>query len=224
MSGVERLAEVARERSQVYWFLSTFYTTRPDARFFADLAGRVAALEAAGTDPAGEGVDHLRSALNEPDAGGLAERLTVEYTRLFRGLSANYGPPPPYESLYRGSQLMGEVTAAVMARYAAAGFGVIDEDLGPQDHIGAELKFMALLCHDEIAAWERADRDAAARSWKLQREFLAKHLLRWVPAYCRRLQEESVERFYIGAALLTEHAVIADNGVLDDLLMTAEAE
>lgn len=224
MSDVGRLAEVARERSQVYWFLSTFYTTRPDARFFADLAGRVATLKAAGTDSAGEGLNHLRSALDEPDAGRLAERLTVEYTRLFRGLSADYGPPPPYESLYRGSQLMGEVTAAVMARYADAGFGVIDEDLGPQDHIGAELKFMALLCHDENSAWERADHDAAARKRNLQRRFLAEHLLRWVPAYCQRIQEESVERFYIGATMLTEHAVIADNEVLGDLLMTTRTE
>ena len=39
-------------------------TTRPDARFLADLARRVAALETAGTDTAGEGFDQLCSALD----------------------------------------------------------------------------------------------------------------------------------------------------------------
>lgn len=219
-----RLGNIARDRSQVYWFLSTFYTTRPDGKFLAGLAGQLAAAAEEGAeDASGDGFELLRNVLDEPDLEALAERLAVEYTRLFRGLGEGYGPPPPYESIYRGSHLMGEVTLAVMARYNEAGFGVIDETVGPQDHIGAELKFMSLLCYDEIAAWDRGDRGAAVRSWERQREFLDQHLLRWMPSYCRKIQEESNERFYVGAALLTEHAVVADDEVLDDLLTTTEA-
>ncbi len=215
-----QLEAVARDRSRVYWFLSTFYTTLPDRKFLAGLAERLSAPGNGGGEPTGEGFDLLKSVLDDPDITGLAVRLQVEYTRLFRGLGENYGPPPPFESLYRGAQPMGEVTVAVVGRYAEAGFGAIDETVGPQDHLGAELKFMSLLCHEETAAWARGDREAAVRNLTHQRQFLDDHLLRWVPAYCQKVREESVERFYVGAGRLTEDAVIADDGVLDDLLTT----
>jgi TorA maturation chaperone TorD len=187
-----------------------------------ELAGRLSALGDGAEETSVEAFELLRSVLGAPDIEGLAARLAVEYTRLFRGLRDGYGPPPPYESLYRGSRLMGGVTVAVVGRYAEAGFGVIDEAVGPQDHIAAELKFMSLLCYDEIAAWDRDDRGAAVLGWGLQRRFLDEHLLRWVPGYCRRIKSESVEPFYAGAAMITEKALAADRALLGDLLRTTE--
>jgi len=207
--------EVAQHRSQLYWLLSSLYLRKPDVSFLKELTGWLAA--SSNTDPensVARGLEMVQQAATECDI----ERLAVEYTRLFGGIKQGYGPPPPYESMYRESCLMGATTEAVTRTYAEAGFGTIDAAAGPQDHIGAELKFMSLVCYDEIAVWEREKPDAAVSSWKLQRSFLDEHLLRWVPAYCHRLQQETSEHFYAGAALLTEHAVAADRKILGHLL------
>lgn len=207
--------EVAQHRSQLYWLLSSLYLRTPNAAFLQDLTGWLAASSS--TDPE-DNVACGLAMVQQAAAECNVERLTVEYTRLFGGIKEGYGPPPPYESMYRESCLMGATTEAVTRTYAEAGFGTIHAAAGPQDHIGAELKFMSLVCCEEISVWEREEPDAAVSSWKLQRGFLDEHLLRWVPAYCRRLQQETSERFYAGAAALTEHAVAADREIVGHLL------
>lgn len=211
------LPTVAEGRSKIYWFLSHFYLIRPNGQFLGELSQWLAEQSRGGEEGLTCGVDLLKSVLRERDRSQLTERLLREYTRLFRGVKEGYGPPPPYESVYRESRLMGDITAAVVAKYAQAGYAVIDLATGPQDHIGAELKFMALLCYDESVAWRKGDTNGAVRRWQWQENFLDEHLLHWVPAYCDRIQENSVEPFYRAAALLTEQTVVQDRRLLRDL-------
>jgi TorA maturation chaperone TorD len=214
----ERLRGIAENRSKTYWFLSSFYLIKPDRTFLEDLRHGMAVLDEQSDHDFARGLKTLGDALNGSDTEQLAGRLAVEFTRLFRGIKEGYGPPPPFESVYRESGLIGEITLAVITRYHEAGFGAIDESTGPQDHIGVELKFMSLLCYKERNAWAQEQTDEAIVSLKLQKRFLDEHLLCWVPSYCRRIQEETKESFYSGVAMLTEWASCRDSQHINMLL------
>jgi TorA maturation chaperone TorD len=158
--------------------------------------------------PAGAAI--LAAVRGERDAPELSQRLAVEHTRLFGGIREAYGPPPPYESLWREGQMMGETTVSVLKAYAAAGFQP-DGYWGPPDHLIEELRFMAALAHEEASVeGENRERDLLwARSAQI--EFLDGHLLAWTPGYCRELSAKAKEPFYraladVAAAVLTDDA------------------
>ncbi|MBI4184122.1 MAG: molecular chaperone TorD family protein [Proteobacteria bacterium] len=204
------LAALARSRSQNYWLLARLFATPPDEALVIELRGAMRAGAPAGREPLSGDLAALRLALGGGDPAGLAARLAVEYTRLFRGLKEGHGPAPPYESVHRESRLMGETTLAVMRAYNEAGFGTIDSALGPQDHIGAELRFMSMLCFDEGSAWDTGTSREAVVILGRERRFLDEHLLRWVPDYCRVLAKESREPAYAAIASLAGQEVSLD--------------
>jgi TorA maturation chaperone TorD len=206
------------QRSQAYWFLSSFYLRRPDSGFLTDLR-RWLSCEASrhADETLCLELRSLEQALGGQDFQDL-DNLAIEYTRLFGGIREGYGPPPPLESLYRESRLAGNVTTAVEATYVRAGLPTPHPDAGPPDHLGAELKFMSLICYEEIAALDANDLSAVMDRWKLEETFLDAHLLAWVPAYCSRLREETSEQLYLSAASLTEYTILADRNLLGDLV------
>lgn len=198
MSGMDERRAAAEARSKTWWLLSRLFLERPSPAFLAELQGMFSVLQTEG----GDDERLLARCLEELD-GDLAQRLNVEYTRLFRGIREGYGLPPPYESLYRGDRLMSDVTLAVRRRYEAAGFGDVEPAAGPPDHLGAELRFLALLCFREMEGWATQDPQGAARTIAHQREFLDQHLLAWLPSYAERIRTESREPFYAAIAGLT---------------------
>jgi TorA maturation chaperone TorD len=216
VSGDPIFRDVAANRSRAYWFVGQIFATRPDRPFLEDLRQRLA-----GSEDAMSGLQEMHAALDLPDLDAAAERLAREHLRLFGGLDNAKGPPPPYESVYREGRLMGATTQGVLADYADAGIGNPAPEVAPGDHIVAEFKFMALLCHNELSAWERNDRDAAETAWQRQHRFLHRHLLRWVPAYSRRLREEARELFYAESANVAERVLAEDQATLDDLMHAA---
>ena len=216
MSGSEEHAGLAEARSKTWWLLSRFYLERPEVSFLEEL--RLALDEPAGGRVADmdRDMEILHEALTG-DLAGLSGRLSQEYTRLFRGIQDQLGPPPPFESLYRGQALMGDLTLAVMQRYEAAGFAAVVPEAGPQDHLGAELRFLALLCFREAEAWRAGDGEAAYLRIAQQRAFLDEHLLAWLSDYAGRIARESREPFYAATARLTLDHAEAVRSALDAL-------
>jgi TorA maturation chaperone TorD len=237
-------AQLAEARSKTWWLLGRFYLERPGVDFLQELRAAfgaqatheeilaVAARDGghagtAGATPGPVGMDQdvrlLRDALGS-DLDVLSKRLLPEYTRLFRGIQEGLGPPPPFESLYRGETAMGDSALAVQRRYEQAGFGPVAPEAGPQDHLGAELRFQALLCFREAEAWGGRDLEAAQQRIGQQRAFLDEHLLAWLPDYAGRIVRESREPFYAAAVRLTlDHAeaVRAHIDALEDELQAA---
>ena len=211
--------DIAASRSRTYWLLSDVYLHRPDAGCMERV--RVALGDSAPAVPeaAGDIFDGLRETLHAIGD----ERLLVEHTRLFGGLREGYGPPPPFESVHRQSRVPGDITTAVLRAYAAAGFGIIHAGAGPQDHLGVELRFMALAAHDELEAWRRGDDDAAIANLARQGAFLEQHLRAWVPGYCRRLAEQAREPFYTEIAKLTGRVIEDDHALVSAMLADAAA-
>lgn len=219
MSGDE-FAEVAAARSRTYWLLSELFLVAPDGTGCDALATQLETCEAGADAAWADLVVGLRRALGE----ARPEDLQREHTRLLGGVGPDYGPPPPYESVHRGeATVAGEATARACRAYAEAGFGAIHPEAGPQDHIGVELRFMALAAIAERDAWCAGDRDRARALLARQLAFVRDHLVAWVPGYCALIGGESRIAFYARLAALTERVVIDDHALVADLLAEVSA-
>ena len=195
------------EHSRICWFLSDFFLRRPDQLFLSKLHRQLLAQQGEIKQQADSGLARLWQVLEQGIDADLTQRLAVEHTRLFAGLHRDEGLPPPYESLYRGDTLMGEISLAVMDCYQQAGYGIIEADAGPQDHIAVELRFIAMLFYEEIEALNQDDLNTAAKIQQQRNHFLNAHLLQWVPEYCQRIEKETTEEFYTGLAMMIKEAL-----------------
>ena len=209
------LSQVARQRSQTYWWLSELFLDAPDqARVTRILDGARVAAGPQSDLPLKDRLDEFVVALAQSDVNTLA----VEHARLFAGLGASYGAIPPYESLHVGNGPREDRVTNVTAAYRDAGFERIDVPAVPQDHLAVELRFMALLAANESAAWDSSTRDQA-RAW-LEREqaFLDGHLLFWGPTYCERMATETREPFFGALARMTGAVLTLDRQNVDAAL------
>ena len=162
------LSQVARQRSQTYWWLSELFLDAPDqARITGILDGAREAAKPQADLPLNDRLDELVLALEQSDANALA----VEHARLFAGLGASYGATPPYESLHVGNEPREDRVTNVTAAYREAGFDRIDVPAVPQDHLAVELRFMALLAANESEAWGGSAVDQARALLSANRRF-----------------------------------------------------
>jgi TorA maturation chaperone TorD len=72
------------------------------------------------------------------------------------------------------------------------------------DHIGVELEFMQEIAGQEAGAWEENDIKRAFHCRKIEKEFIGKHLVPWVPSFCKRVIKDAELSFYGEIAKLTK--------------------
>jgi TorA maturation chaperone TorD len=157
----------------------------------------------------------LRTALPCDEAGVAA--LAAAYDRVFGVPDRRDGAAQPHESRYRGAT----AEAAVRRFYLDAGLAKFDAAV-PADHLGTELRFMALLCHGESAAWRAGRLEEARAALKTERGFLDRHLLTWAPACLDRLEGEARHDFYRTLAQAIRRIVHADRAVIDDVRLEGD--
>jgi len=122
---------------------------------------------------------------------GSTEDLAVEYTRLFDAGAS--GPPCPlYGGLYGGDR-MKKMEEAVRF-YNHFGLTTSEAERELPDHLGTQLEFMHYLTYREAEALH-AERDAGPYR-RAQRDFVARHLGRWIPKLCERLEEQQANDFF----------------------------
>lgn len=187
-------------RSLAYRFLAGIYLQKPDPAWLAGLAseGMLEDFVLPVSNPALEqGLGLMASdcaALAADPHGCQARALDEEYTRLFVGPGSL--PAPPWESVYRTEErlLFDWPTLEVRQAYQQVGLAV-SRPGEPDDHIGLELLFMALLC-ERAAAGDEAAAEA-------QRRFLQEHLLQWAPVFASDLARHARTDLYRGLAHAT---------------------
>lgn len=192
-------AALAEDRSRFFWWLAEWFLSPPNAE-------RIASLPDPGTTPPEpDDMDLAWQALaRSKPASAPVDILSIEYTRLFSGMQEGIGPPPPFESVWRESRLMGESTVAVIDAYQSAGFADIDLSAGPQDHLAVELKFISLLALREMGAWQAGDEDTAINRLGQQHDFLERHLAAWAPQWAKAVAEQAHEPLFHALAGLVE--------------------
>ena len=209
------LSQVARQRSQTYWWLSELFLDAPDrARIAGIVRGSRDAARPESDLPLTDCLDELVLALEQSDADVLA----VEHARLFSGLGASYGATPPYESMHVGNEPREDRVTNVTAAYRETGFERIDVPAVPQDHLAVELRFMALLAAHESAAWDAFAVEQARTLLEREQTFLDGHLLFWVPTYCERMASETHIPYFGALARMTAAVLTLDRQNVDDTL------
>jgi DMSO reductase family type II enzyme chaperone len=185
----------ALSRAAVYRVLAAAFAY-PTSGHAEDVA-RAAACAAAGAPAA------VRSMLAElarrPDQSD-GDALAEQYVALFDRQVAC----PPYEGAYGLPQLSGKAMqlADIAGFYTAFGMTTAGRQPDADDHIGAELEFMAALTLKE--AWALAERNAdnATITRDAQRAFLDEHLGRWGDAFASRVLDTAPDGLYTTAARL----------------------
>ncbi|MCK5478324.1 MAG: molecular chaperone TorD family protein [Methylococcales bacterium] len=161
------------ERSRVYWFLSDCFLQAP-------------------TEISSEVWKTLQLSVDNSET----MELRKEFTRLFRGIQEGYGPPPPYESLYRQSVFSTDITDAVISYFQSGGFDATAICEEAPDFLSSELRLMSLLAYKEYESSQNGNESQRQHFIQLQNEFLQHHLMIWVPEYCQILMEASRIDFY----------------------------
>jgi len=229
------MSQLALARGGVYRTLSMIYIERPNQSLLRRLAAERQLLSTAPLGFSGVlpdrlvgGLEAVRSFLKELDLsliGKHADALSIEYTRLLRGVRHSYGPPPPYESVYAGEGIVfGETTMAVSREYQESGFTWAEHRGEPPDHISFELHFMQLMCTTEAEAWCKGDQDEALRLLNAEKHFLAEHLARWVSRFCENVRKYAKLGFYRGWADITEGWISFDFQQIDDYKASMSAD
>jgi putative dimethyl sulfoxide reductase chaperone len=198
-------AAAAAERSVVYWLLADLFLTCPDGGL-VHRASRGLQGAAYSDAPLAIQLRSLETALPRDDEA--ISNLAVEYTRLFGAVSRDYGPPPPYESLHRPDSTPND-GSPVSVFYAKAGFAAVEPSV-PPDHLGVELRFMALLCHSEGEFWRSSNVDDAFARRALEREFLGDHVGAWAPEYLASIERETSAPLYRALCAATREWLVAD--------------
>ena len=109
----------------------------------------------------------------------LLQSLSVDFTRLYLGVAKSYGPPPPFESFYRG----GSVFDDVLCCYRHVGVHCLGPFGNETDHVVNELLFVAELIR-------------LPASKKPQAEFIRNHLSAWMRPWSRAIEAFDSQKFY----------------------------
>jgi TorA maturation chaperone TorD len=185
------------------------------------LADLQAALSAAAGDPSVAPAEiagwraAVAEALLDPQAAA------VEFTHRLVLVTRESGETLPFESHHLERTSPGEATEQLLRRLAGWGYGAVLVDSAPPDHLGAELRLMSVLCHDERAAWQRNAPEAARDSLARQDELLSAHLLRWAPDYCAALATRTEHSYLKAMAGLTASTLTADAAALAEICEAA---
>jgi len=204
-------SEVAIRRAKVYQLLAQIFLKPPTIVFLKKLKNSLHMINSASISIAG--LDMVYTFLNElgdDSYDEIVHKLSVEFTRLFRGTSP-HAPTPPYESAYTEGCLWGQSTVKVLKEYQQLGLSVSDNYKNePPDHISFELSFMQFLCEEEAEAWNRNDKQGILSILEREEHFLSEHLLKWFFWFCECIRAHDKLGFYRGWVDFLEEWVKSD--------------
>ncbi len=204
----EEQAAIARSRAALCAFLNIHFNTLPDERFVDQLRGvefnqALVALAVEDNDPEmAKGAALMRAFVGEyakVRAEDFAQALGVDRTKLYRGVSPSYGPPPPHEAVW--DKRVPDPVAVLKALaevYVAAGVGMAEQARERLDYIGVELDFLRLLAVREMEAWQAGKPVEAKLVMEQQLSFLRDHVGRWVPEFFETAFPQAQTDFYRG--------------------------
>lgn len=214
ISQATHFADQAEQRSQGYWLLAKLFLELPTPDRLQALRAALAPLSKA-PGPLQPAIAELYAAvgqaLQDPEA------TAVDFTRRLIVVDKDSGEGLPFEAHARENRLPGEATEDIQLLMTESGYADVAPEAASADHLGAELRLMALFCHAECQAWKTGELEAAVASLHRQKILLSGHLEEWAPAYCRDLAGRAGSAYVQAMARLTAQALIEDVQALTEL-------
>lgn len=152
----------------------------------------------------------LRGSVDDPNS--VYDRMKADYLALFK-----YGGnpfAPPYESSYRKTAIINGTrgTSEVTEFYKSYGWVSHFKNEIPDDHIGIELLFLTLM----IEKYLELDDEACHREMQNEiRRFISQHVMSWVPAWNKNVQENAMTLSYKGISTLIQACIEDIYGMME---------
>jgi len=225
--------ELAEARSQVYDLLSALFLELPSLKLLRGVFGAEferqlsSVVSKFGVGEMKQGLELIASfvaTFREQPRKEVLKRVSIDRTRLLRGVNPQHSPPPPYESVYREGRLWGRSTVEVSQTYGRLGVKLPEAWTEPPDYLGIELDCMRLICLSEREAWQAGSADKALEYLEVGRDFLRKHIVLWVPGFCEEMYNRAELNFYKGIAQLTGGFLEHDNRLVDQQVSQAKKQ
>jgi anaerobic sulfite reductase subunit A len=227
----EELLAALVNRRLIYWFLSRICEKEVKGDFLKSLMSRdnpILKLDESLDIPdedIREGLNIMKRYIEnaiERDLKEVELELAVDYANIFLGVKKK--PPHPSESVYKTGLLMQEPYDEVLYAYWDAGVTVVKEEFKePADHVAVELQFMSYLCRKVQEALEKNDRENLLKYLKMQKDFMEKHLIQWIPQLAKDIQESGDTDFYKGFGKILGKYILHDREAIDLLVEEAES-
>lgn len=219
----DALSKIIQKRQTIYAFLKGVYEKELPEEFLAEMPERMRPLLAiteilsdAESKKAVKELVQFTDTIPSQDLDALETRLAADFARLF--LSINKVPPHPSESIYREGTIMQYSRDEVLKTYWSFGVDKKKEFTEPEDHIAVELNFLMYLCEKAIEALNNGDAKETRRYIQGQKDFLEKHLVKWVPKLVKDILDTARTPFYKAMAVLTKEYLEMDLSATEDLL------
>lgn len=208
----EELLLAANTRAAFCSLLNAHFITLPDSDFVEHIqsADYILALESLTEDKTRQNdfftgaslmLGYIRSTFSL-DVAELAGMLGVERTRLYRGVTPGYSPPPPFEAVWSTNNNVSEVLQNLSGAYRIAGMTIVAEAKERLDYIGVQLDFLRQLALREVNDIQVGDEAGARISLERQATFLSEHLGQWLPLFIDKALEIANNDFYRGHLLM----------------------
>ena len=213
----EELETLILNRSGTYAFLARLYRVEADQALLERISGMDLSTEVEDTE-IGEGYALLDRFVSTTTESTLTE-LAVDYAKIFLGVSRGSGAFP-YESVYTSESrlFMQEARDEVLMAFREEGLDRSDDFKEPEDHVALEFEFMAYLCQRTLEALQKDDDREANGYLKKQKLFLDEHIMKWVPDFCRDVEQFAQTDFYKAAAKITHGYLNLEGAIVDELL------
>lgn len=145
--------------------------------------------------------------------------LACEYARVFLAAgvySREKETAVPYESVFTSEEhmIMQDSRDDVVRIFREDGFLVNPALHEPEDHLAFELEYLATMARRGVVAAREADSEALLACVERMRDFIAAHLLNWLPRLTEVAQAYATRTFYPGVLCIAQGTL----EVADDLL------
>ncbi|MCF0228139.1 MAG: molecular chaperone TorD family protein [Parasporobacterium sp.] len=205
-------------RGNVYRFLARIFILEVDKKLLNDMK-KMTFPESDESD-IGDGYAKLKAYLAEASEENIID-TEVDYAKVFLAAGEATGLAAfPYESIYTSKKkMMNEsCTSDAEKYYAARG---LKAKAGmykiPDDHVGLEFEFMAVLCEEAASAADSENEAAYEKALKDQKEFFDRHIRKWVPVFCNDVIKYARTDFYKAVGMITRGFISQEAKVWDIL-------
>ena len=193
----EELVSLLAQQAAGYELLGRLFQREVDVELLQSLCeGRYPAHT--GNDHLDEGYRGLVVFLNHRGERTGTE-LNVDYLHVFIGNTQDASHVAyPYESVYTSPDhlLMQDARDAVLAAYRSEMITLVNEHNEPEDHMGFELAFCAVLLRRAVEALTAGNTARAIELVEKERAFVRDHLGVWAPEFASDVKRIAQTGFY----------------------------